>query len=230
MRCAVIASALILGLGFASQGAVYQQGPSINASNANFSAATSNQKYFVRTYDDFVSDGQTLTGLAWWGASSGSVADLQNFSGFHVGIYGEILGRPDVASVKYQATVSLASLQIVETGRITVSGNKEYRFEMALPSLNLAAGKYWLSVASMLNTPGSDCFAWNTSEQGNNANVIFLHGTHTWLQRDGDQAFVLIPGSSTAALGLIAVAAVRRRRARLDARRVSGVAASALVR
>ena len=216
MRTAVMASALSFVVVVSCHGAAFRQGPSSNPSNLNYSAATGNQKFLVRTYDDFESDGQTLTGLSWWGASSGSAADLRNFSGFHVGIYGEVAGRPDVASAHYQATVSLASLQIVGTGRVTAGGNVEYRFAMSLPSLTLAAGRYWLSVASVLHTPASDCFAWNTSEQGNGVNALFLHQTQTWISQNRDQAFELIPGPSTMALGLAALVAARRRRAAID--------------
>lgn len=212
MRYAFFALALSIGVGSLCHGAIYRQGPSINASNVNYSAATGNQLFTVRSYDDFVSNGQTLTGLAWWGASAGAAADLRNFSGFHIGIYGENNGRPDVTNVRYQATVAIASLQIVETGRMTAGGNVEYRFAMSLPSLVLAPGRHWLSVASVLNTPGSDCFAWNTSEQGNDANAIFMHSTHAWLLRDSDMAFELIPGPSTAALGLASLVSLRRRR------------------
>ena len=204
--------ALSVGVAVSCHGAIYRQGPSINASNVNYSASTGNQLFAVRSYDDFVSDGQPLTGLAWWGASAGAAADLRNFSGFHVGIYGETNGRPDVASVRYQSTVAIAGLQIVESGRMTVGGNVEYRFAMSLPSLVLAPGRHWLSVASVLKTPGSDCFAWNTSEQGNDANAIFLHPTHSWLLRDSDMAFELIPGPSTAALGIASLVSLRRRR------------------
>lgn len=211
-----MASALSFGVVVSCHGAVFRQGPSINPSNLSYSAATGNQSFFIRTYDDFESNGQTLTGLSWWGSSSGSAADLRNFSGFHVGIYGEAAGRPDVASARYQATVSIASLQIVETGRVTAGGNVEYRFAISLPSLTLAAGRYWLSVASVLQAPGSDCFAWNTSEQGNGVNALFLHQTHAWINQNRDQAFELIPGPSTSALGLAALVAARRRRATID--------------
>jgi hypothetical protein len=197
---------------------IYGNGAPNQANGSNISG-------FV-TADDFtLSSAFTLTGLTFWAS-----ANFDPFSGEFSGTIGwailsDILGLPD--AVLFFG--SDAAPVLTDTG-VDILGTREWRIDVALPSINLAAGTYWLALreGDWGSANDGSTIYWNTTGNTTGALPLFtadLTGASGWTDagmgtdlafqlQDDDSAVVPEPSAffltATALLGLLAFAARKR--------------------
>jgi len=221
MRIAVSALGLFVS-SLAFGGALVRQLPGANPEEGYFAAATANQLFQTRAADDFTIAGGPITAIAWWGRNSSStVQDLSNFSGMDIVIWGNSVTKPDTSQIYFHKAVTLAQLSILQTGAVGNSGNRQYRFELAIDSLALGPGTYWLSIASKLKYPLTDTLLWNSSPDGNAKMATFAYPLNSWFPLGTDLAFEIIPSPGGTALAAFAIPLYfHRRRSRRTATRL----------
>jgi len=205
MRNAVSALGLFVS-SLAFGGTLVRQLPGANPEEGYFAAATANQTFQTRASDDFTITGGPITAIGWWGRnSSATVHDLSNFAGMDIVIWGNSVTNPDTSQVYFHKAVTLAQLSILPTGAEGNSGNRQYRFELAIDSLVLGPGTYWLSIAGKLKSPLTDTLLWNSSPDGNAKMATFAYPLNSWFTLNTDLAFEIIPAPGGAALAVFAL-------------------------
>ncbi|MBX3390214.1 MAG: hypothetical protein KF691_12270 [Phycisphaeraceae bacterium] len=216
MKTGLVALSVFAICGSASAAPLYSQPDNAPGSGGYFSVGGPGQFFTQRMADDFTIAGGTVTSLRWWGSSQNfQFADLTNITGFDVAIFGDLGGIPDAGNVLYHSQPVKAGLTITPTGNLSVANAIQYQFDLNIAPLNLAGGKYWLSVGGLLANPFGDTFVWNVSATGNTANASFFYPNSGWIafSPSDNMAFEIIPApGALALLGMGGLIAGRRRR------------------
>lgn len=156
----------------------------------------------------------TIHQVVFWGSSENVFTPgLGNFTQFHVQIYNASF------SSLFSAFVPVAALTPVATGNVNSAGGQEHRFTYNT-AITLGAGSYWLHVGAIYSNPVNDAFIWSSANGNGISAFKDLSGMGPWTPWPNgglDQAFELrgdvVPEpASLAALGLGALALLRRRR------------------
>jgi len=157
----------------------------------------------------------TVTKITFWGSSTNDTsADLDNFLSWDIDIYDTSFNALSTANVLK------ATLNPTATGGVNVLGGNEYQFTFDT-NIALSAGSYFLHVGSVNADPLADVFVWSVASGDGELGVNRMDG-NGWIDLTGetfDTSF-RIEGTpapepaSMAALGLGALAMIRRRRNR----------------
>lgn len=215
MKSGILALCVFAICGSASAAALYSQPDNLPGTGGFFSVGNGNQFFTQRMADDFTIAGGTVTQLRWWGSSQNfQFADLTNIIGFDVMIFGDDGGIPDAGNVIFHSQPATAGLTVTPTGNLSVANAIQYQFDFNIAPLNLAGGKYWISVGGLLSNNFGDTFVWNQSSTGNSANSSFFYPNSGWIAFTGaNLAFEIIPApGASALLGLGMLVGARRRR------------------
>lgn len=215
MKSGIFALCVFAICGSASAAALYSQPDNMPGTGGFYSVGNGNQFFTQRMADDFTIGAGTVTQLRWWGSSQNfQFADLTNIIGFDVMILGDLGGVPNAGNVLFHSQPAKAGLTITPTGNLSIANAIQYQFDLNIAPLNLAGGKYWISIGGLLSNNFGDTFVWNQSSSGNSANSSFFYPNSGWIAFTGaDLAFEIIPAPGALALmGMGGLLAGRRRR------------------
>lgn len=165
--------------------------------------------------DDFsLGTASTIHQIVFWGSSENVLTPgLGNFTHFHLQVYDASF------SSLFSAFVPVAALTPTATGNLNGVGGQEHRFTYNT-AITLGPGSYWLHVGAIYSNPVNDAFIWSSANGNGISSFKDLAIAGPWTpfpNGELDQAFELrgdvVPEpASMAALGLGALALLRRRR------------------
>ncbi len=198
---------------------VYSQAPHDPVGNGFFSDGQAGQFWGQRMADDMTFGAPTVVnGVRWWGASEFYYfPDYTNFHTFRIQFYGDNGGTPGAPIGGPIDTATAGTNPTIVGGG--AFGQNLYQQNVKFPAMTLPAGRVWMSIGSLNNSPSGDGWVWLSSANLFNntfaADIGGVDGVYQTFSGYGDLAFEIqtIPEPATMLLlGLGGIAALRRRR------------------
>ena len=225
MRRTCIALTLAIG-GPAAGEVIYSQdvaGDDVPIDFGYFSHYERRQNHNYLHAEDFELDrGATIERVVWWGIGEGLIFDdLGNVANFRVAIYEADETdpeRPLPGALIAEQFFTKDQTSPTPTGRTDADNTIEYRHEVALTTpVDLAPGKYFLSVGADSVNTSWDAWQWRDSVPATGYAAIYWHSLRIWRPEfHADSAFELhgvpAPGGLALTASATAVIATRRRR------------------
>ncbi|MCI0364070.1 MAG: hypothetical protein L0219_09335 [Phycisphaerales bacterium] len=160
---------------------------------ANKGNSFSSQLNGFQRADNWTPDtSQAVTGIRWWGATSGTGEALS----FTLRVYLDSGGVP--TSLVDQFTIG-SDFTKTPTGLIDLNGRDLFQYDAELPEggfVPTSGTTYWLTLLNDQAGAGGPLWLWHQGSGGDSSHVFRDSPTGSWSAADGDMAFELFAAPS----------------------------------